>query len=278
MFRGHHRKVRMLFGFSDVLLIAVAFELAYLTRQRLTLAHIFFLTPPVYALLLGWSMIVWLGLGFWWELYDRIEAAHPRVILRDAFRQCLMGAASVVLFEYLSRIDLSRPFVAMFAVYAWVLLCLLRLNAKRVTPLVRGEFGSAHYVMVVGLGEAALRLGRELENSTYYGIHLLGFLADPARDSAYHQFKAHQVDLDAAYPVYALSELTELLRRHVIDEIIFAVDSSRLAQLEEIFLLCDEEGVRTRVAVDFFPHVNSQVYLDRLGSSPLADLFGDAAR
>ena len=34
-------------------------------------------------------------------------------------------------------------------------------------------------------------------------------------------------------------------------------------------LACDEEGVRTRVAVDFFPHVNSQVYLDRLGSSPL---------
>jgi exopolysaccharide biosynthesis polyprenyl glycosylphosphotransferase len=27
--------------------------------------------------------------------------------------------------------------------------------------------------------------------------------------------------------------------------------------------------VRTRVAVDFFPHVNSQIYLDRLGTSPL---------
>ena len=39
--------------------------------------------------------------------------------------------------------------------------------------------------------------------------------------------------------------------------------------MEEIFLLCDEEGVRTRVVVDFFPHVNSQVYLDRLGSTPL---------
>ena len=47
------------------------------------------------------------------------------------------------------------------------------------------------------------------------------------------------------------------------------MDSRRLAELEEMFLLCDEEGVRTRVAVDFFPHVNSQVYLDRLGTSPL---------
>ena len=55
----------------------------------------------------------------------------------------------------------------------------------------------------------------------------------------------------------------------MIDEIIFAVDSRKLGEMEEVFLLCDEEGVRTRVVVDFFPHVNSQVYLDRLGSTPL---------
>ena len=40
---------------------------------------------------------------------------------------------------------------------------------------------------------------------------------------------------------------------HVVDEIIFAVDSQILAELEGVFLLCDEEGVRTCVAVDFFP-------------------------
>jgi len=54
-----------------------------------------------------------------------------------------------------------------------------------------------------------------------------------------------------------------------VDEIIFAVGSESLANLEEVFLLCDEEGVRTRVAVDFFPHVNSTVSLDRFGSTPL---------
>jgi exopolysaccharide biosynthesis polyprenyl glycosylphosphotransferase len=55
----------------------------------------------------------------------------------------------------------------------------------------------------------------------------------------------------------------------VVDEIIFAVGSESLAELEEVFLLCDQEGVRTRVAVDFFPHVNSTVSLDRLESTPL---------
>src|SRR5260370_16962790 len=81
--------------------------------------------------------------------------------------------------------------------------------------------------------------------------------------------EAGQVELWKDYERYPLARLPELLRQVVIDEIIFAVDSRRLGEMEEIFLLCDEEGVRTRVVVDFFPHVNSQVYLDRLGTTPI---------
>jgi exopolysaccharide biosynthesis polyprenyl glycosylphosphotransferase len=69
--------------------------------------------------------------------------------------------------------------------------------------------------------------------------------------------------------VYPLDALGHLLDRQVIDELIFAVDTKYLAELEDVFLLCDEEGVRTHLAVDFFPHVNSSVYLDRLGPAPL---------
>ncbi len=65
------------------------------------------------------------------------------------------------------------------------------------------------------------------------------------------------------------SRLPELLSGQVIDEIIFRVDSRQLPGLEEVFLLCDEEGIRTRIAADFFPHVNSRMSLDRLGVAPM---------
>jgi exopolysaccharide biosynthesis polyprenyl glycosylphosphotransferase len=77
------------------------------------------------------------------------------------------------------------------------------------------------------------------------------------------------VQLGRAYTVRKVGELEEMLRRNVIDEIVFTVDSQTLAQMEELFLMCDEEGVRTRVVVDFFPHVNSEVFLDRFGKTPL---------
>ncbi len=261
MFRGHHRKVRILFGLADVLIVALAFQLAYWIRVRLTLENVFFLTPFVRVILLVWSMFVWVVLGLWWQVYDRIDAAHARVILRDVFRQCLVGAASIILFEYLRRLDLSRSFVGLFAVLSWILLSLFRLNAGRALRAILREFGSSHYVMVVGEGAAALKLGRQIEEAQGYGVRLSGFLSDGDA--------AGEVELGARYPVRSLAKLPDILREHIIDEIIFAVDSRRLAELEEVFLLCDEEGVRTRVAVDFFPHVNSQISLERLGELPL---------
>ena len=263
MFSRHYTKVKLVFAFIDSLLIALAFVAAYQTRIRLhyqkVFYFVFYIDLPIAALLLVVSILSWLAIGYWFNVYEKLDSAHPSVVLRDTFRQCVLGAISLVLAEYVLRVDLSRFFIVLFATYAWILLCLFRINAARVIGAVRKRFGTAHFVMVVGSSERAHRLGEALERSQDYGIRLIGFLAEePA-----------QVQLSQTYQQYPFSRLPELLHRHVIDEIIFAVDSSALAEMEDIFLRCDEEGVRTRVVVDFFPHVNSQVYLDRLGATPL---------
>ena len=102
-------------------------------------------------------------------------------------------------------------------------------------------------------------MARALERSAEYGIRLRGFFSESAG-------APEEIALDALYRVSPIAELPSILRQHVVDEIVFAVGSESLAELEEIFLMCDEEGVRTRVAVDFFPHVNSTV--SWTGSAP----------
>lgn len=262
MFSRQHRKARVLFGLSDVLLAALAFEAAYQTRILLHLDRVFFLDVPKKALVLGFSLVASLTIGLWLRVYDKLDSGDPRVILRDSTRQCGYSIICLVIFEYFLRLDLSRPFLALFAAYGWVLLLLFRLTAGRLVGVVRREFGAMHYVMLVGLGDRAQRLGEALERSARFGIHIRGFIADSATTQS-------EIRLGSAYPVFPLAELPALLGRHVIDEIIFAVDSAKLAGLEEAFLLCDEEGVRTRIAVDFFPHVNSEMYLERLAFTPL---------
>src|SRR5260370_34821136 len=78
-----------------------------------------------------------------------------------------------------------------------------------------------------------------------------------------------EIELRVPYKVLPVRDLQSILREHVVDEVIFAVGSESLAELEEVFLMCDEEGVRTRVAVDFFPHGDSTGSLARLGETPL---------
>jgi exopolysaccharide biosynthesis polyprenyl glycosylphosphotransferase len=257
------RKARVLFGLSDVVLVALAFEAAYQTRVPLHLHFAFYFTVQQKALLLGFSLVAWVVTGLWLEIYEKLDSGHPRIILRDTARQCALGALSLLIFEYSLRMDVSRLFLASFAVYAWMMLLLFRLTAGRVVGAIRREFAAPHYVMVVGTSQRAVRMARALERSSEYGIRLRGFLSEDSGQGA------EEIVLNAVYPVRPLGDLPALLRQHVIDEIIFAVPSESLARLEEYFLLCDEEGVRTRVAVDFFPHVNSTVSLDRLGATPL---------
>ena len=259
---GRHRKARVLFGLSDVLVAALAFEAAYQTRVVLHLERAFYLTVERKALVLAFALAAWVTIGLWLEVYEKLDIGNPRVILRDAARQCAYGALCLIVFEYVFRLDLSRFFLVVFSVYAWVLLLLFRLTAGRVVGVIRREFAAPHFVMVVGTTERAVRMARGLEQSSEYGIRLRAFLSE--RDDA-----PAEIQLRVPYKVLPIGDLPAILREHVVDEVIFAVGSESLAELEEVFLMCDEEGVRTRVAVDFFPHVNSTVSLDRFGDTPL---------
>ena len=262
MYSRHHRKARILFGLSDVVLTALAFQTAYQIRLGLRFERVFFFTPPVHALLLGYAILTWVLIGMSLGIYERLDSAKARAILRDGLRQCALASVALVIFEYVLRLDLSRPFLALFVALAGVLTCLFRLNAGRMARLVRREFAAPHHILIVGLGDRARKAAGMIEQSRDTGARLIGFLSGD-------QERPPSIRIGDEYPVYSLDDLDLLLQRHVIDEILFAVDSNQLAELEEVFLFCDEEGVRTRVLVDFFPHVNSDVYLDRLGAAPL---------
>jgi exopolysaccharide biosynthesis polyprenyl glycosylphosphotransferase len=259
---ARQRKARVLFGLSDVLLITLAFEAAYRTRTLLRLENQFYLTGQQQVLVLGSALVAWVVIALWLEIYEKLDSAHPGIILRDTFRQCVYGAVWLVVFEYVLRLELSRPFLLLFSAYTWVSLLLFRLTAGRVVGVLRRGFVAPHQVLIAGTGERALRLAQALEASTEYDVRLRGFLSE-------EQNPPREIVLGALYRVWPVSDLAFILREHVVDEIIFAVGSESLANLEEVFLICDEEGVRTRVAVDFFPHVNSTVSLVRFGETPL---------
>lgn len=244
MYSRHHRKARVLFALSDVLLTALAFEAAYLTRSFLPLEKDFALSAPLKILLFGAAALATVFFALWVQIYDRLDSAHKWAVLRESLKQTGFGGICLILFEYLLRLDLSRGFLLLFLVMQLALFVLFRWTSGSLVGLIRREFGGPHFVLIFGEGEEARRLAELVESSSKFEIRLLGVVTDAA-------------------------VLREKLRQHVVDEVLFAVPPAKLGDIEDLMLSCDEEGVRTRLSLDFFPHVNSELYLDRLGATPL---------
>jgi len=267
MFRSHQLKIKILFGLSDAVLTAAAFEIAYALRKSLPFQHNFFLPPDTKALLLGFSVLAWVTVGYWLNVNARIDSARIRTILRECLRQVAYSSIALVLFlvfgHALENQQLARGFLALFIVSSWFFLASFRIATRNLVPLLGS--GTQRHVLIVGLGPRAERLARNLETYHEQGIRVTGFLAPPGDPSG----PSIPDPSGQSYPVFPAGDLRALMSKHVIDEIHFAVDTEKLASLEEIFLWCDEEGVCSRIAVDFFPHVNSSVALERLGATPL---------
>jgi len=263
VFDHHKQKAVLLFAAADIILTVIAFEAAYQTRALLPLPRTFFITTPTKALLLGVILALWLALGRSMGAYARLYGADTRAALYDTLRQVFFGALGLTTFIFLMRLDISRPFIGLFLLYNLVLLAVYRAAAGRLRGYVRRQFGAEVFCVVVGDGPRARELARMLEESTEVGVRLLALVSLKGDAGG-------EVELDrGSYPVKRLDEMAGLLESHVVDEVFFAVEAAELSGLEEVFLLCDEQGVRTRVATHFFPHVHSRVFLDRFGDQPL---------
>lgn len=276
MFRHQTRKLKILFAFADALFTLAAFALAYNIREFPRFAHfrhVFYLKPDVYALLLVFCLAAWAAVGYRLDVYGKLEAARIRVILADSLRQAFICGLGLIVLVYAARTDTSRFFIALFTLMDWVFLVVFRIAARNFVSHVSRQLGAERNIFIVGLGEAALAHARSLESYHGHGARILGFVAPPGAGSP-----PDSVTLERTYRVFPLDELRNLLTSHfVIDEIHFAVESVVLPALEPVFRLCQEEGVCSRIAVDFFPQVNAYMDLEQIGDTPLLTFSGAPA-
>ena len=264
MFARHNRMMGIIFLASDFLLTLASYGLACEIRSHLAGFR------PLYSLsnypgLVPLIFVVWVGVGVAAGLYREVQEEDLRRVFVDPLKVCLVS--TVLLFALIFALQLefiSRLLLGIYALTDFLLMILFRLVAWRfAVPLRRSVAGYRHFLLV-GDGPEVAEIARTLEANETRGTRLYGFVRVRKGPS-----EVLSTGLSRSYPTVALPELPELLRRQVIDEVIFAVPQEDLDKLGEAFLVCEEEGVKTRVLLSFFPQVISKVYLERLGSKPL---------
>ena len=267
MFSSENRMLRALYMALDGLIAVSSFWAAHEVRSHLPWLRGLF--PAYnYIWIVPLILFIWIGVGWANGLYTRALEARllrvvPLLIKISIFSTLLLFAATFAIrYKYL-----SRSLLVIFAVFDLAGMIGLRiLAAKWSEPLHRATGGYRHFLLV-GNTPQAVAIAASIESNVVRGVKLAGFAVLP--DTRFPHPEVDQGRLRRSYPVWTIDEIPQLLRRHVIDEVIFAVGKDEVDRLSDTFLLCEAEGVRTRLLLSFFPHVISKVYLERLSDMAL---------
>jgi exopolysaccharide biosynthesis polyprenyl glycosylphosphotransferase len=159
--------------------------------------------------------------------------------------------------------DISRLFVILFVLFNFLLQTAYRLAARRMRRFVQEGFAGHHYYLIVGTGPKAVEVARLIEKHEEHGNGVVGFVREPDGPAL------EAASLRREYSVWPLDHLPKMIEEDIVDEIIFAVSKPQLERIEDLLLTCEEQGIKTRVLVDFFPHLRSEIALDKLEGLPL---------
>jgi exopolysaccharide biosynthesis polyprenyl glycosylphosphotransferase len=249
---------------QDLALTALAFPIAYLVRARL-MPTVWPLGPiyPIskYGNLLVGVLLLWPIVGWVLGCYRRIDPRERVRLVREAIILVTVSSTLVLAGLYLFRAEyISRVLVVVFWAVDVVFLVLGRLFLFSAGAWFRDRMGRYRYFLIVGSDGPARELAQFIEQGESFGDRLIGF--------AYTGSKA-PTDLPVRYRLLPVDAVPELLETQPVDEVIFAVTREELGRLEPVMRRCQEEGVHTRVHLDFLPLNVSRVYLEHLRDVPL---------
>jgi len=264
MFARRARLLWLLLVVSDVLPLFLSFEIAYLVRAHFPELPLFFLTSGEAAGLLITAAVLWTLLGVGMAVYRRPQSFETLGMMRLTVSQTFWFGIALPTAIFLLKLgDISRLFVALFVSFNFLLQTAYRFAARRMRRFVQEGVSGHHYYLIVGTGPKAIEVARLIEEHEEQGNGVVGFVQEP--DGVALETGA----LRREYPVWPLDHLPRKIEEHIVDEIIFAVSKPQSEPIEDLLLTCEEQGVKTRVLVDFFPHLRSDIALEKLENLPL---------
>jgi exopolysaccharide biosynthesis polyprenyl glycosylphosphotransferase len=182
---------------------------------------------------------------------------------------CIVAAALFVL-----KYPISRSFIALFVLLAGCGLALERYAVLKFLRFWRRQGRNYRNIVICGVGEQAVRLAGELALRPELGIHIRAF-ADLRRTAAQVSQETAQLRRDLAEIVQVgrilrgVEDVEQALKTYAIDEVIFTDVGSVMVEVEEVILICADQGVRTTIAADIFSLGLMKSEISYFGGMPL---------
>ncbi len=218
----------------------------------------------LYLVIAGPVVVLWSVLLFLSSAYRSRRTLGLKDEVSLVARVSFFGTLFLTLVIYAVRWTfLSRSFLFVFFFVNLFFLVSARVTVRLFARRARALGFNFRTVILVGDTPGARTMARLIHEHPWWGFKLLGLIRErPAADG-------RGTTANGLPVLGTLAEFETILRSAQVDEVILAVDRGDLPKLEDIFLLCEETGIRTRLVLDFFPHVLARVELDEFQGTPL---------
>jgi len=266
MLKGFFNFRRQIAITLDILTAISSFIAAYFVRL-LILKFIPFGQP----IELGnyWELMVVITFLWWWIFslqgayaFDRFTSLSQEI--KTVFKTVFFGTLILLSGAFLLKIYF--PARTLIVIFAGVNLSLLILE-KTVIYYIISDLKKRGYhkkpVIIVGTGEKARKFIESIKDDPGEELKIVGFIGGKETDVG-----------NIMYGKDILGDfrnLKEVLHRHPIDEVIFALSKENL-EIGEMLKLCQEEGVTTSIITDFPVSAKTNIQLRMAHNLPLLTL------
>ena len=209
-------------------------------------------------------LIIWSALLFTYHSYHSHRTIPLTKETATVLRVVLVGNVLLATLAFVIPLrQLSRSFFILFGVLSASLVLIEKILLRIIARYVRMKGLNYRTVLIVGTGRRALEVARMIREHKFWGYKIVGFISDGH----------HLSNGWARYRVFGtVPDLRRLIEsgqfQEPIDEIVFAVTRKKLDEMKQLFLMCEELGIRTRVAMNFFPNRVARIEIEELEGIP----------
>ncbi|MCM8775785.1 MAG: sugar transferase [Candidatus Omnitrophica bacterium] len=250
MLREYDRAFRQLLIFIDLTLISLAFLSAYFLRSYLGIILDKTIIKPQYPLehyltVLPTVLILWGTSLYLTRAYIDLRRRSLWIMLYEIFKANLLATFVFGSIAYLLKLYyISRVFLGSFSVLALIFICLERTAIITTLRYFRKKGFNTRYVLLVGTGKRAQSFIRLVQRHPEWGFKIIGLLdMDPKLVGK--RVLGHKI-------IGKLTDIPTILDQRIVDEVIFVVPRTWLANIELAILYCEQVGKRVSIAIDLF--------------------------
>jgi exopolysaccharide biosynthesis polyprenyl glycosylphosphotransferase len=206
--------------------------------------------------------------------YGSMRLSSVWRLFKFAFVSSLVTFFVVAAALFLLKYPISRSFIALFVLLSGCGLALQRYVVLKVLRYWRRLGRNYRNIVVCGVGTQAIRLAHELASRPELGIHIrafadLGGATATGSDRIPRLKKELGGKLQVGRILQGVDDVAQALKTYAIDELIFTDVIAVMPQVEEVILICADQGVRTTIAADIFSIGLMKSEISYFGGMPL---------